>query len=211
MNIHKIGHCCLVIKTAGKVILTDPGTFTTAQDTLAGIDIVLITHEHGDHFHIESVKKVLANNPQAVVVTNATVGKLLEAEGIAHEIVSDGMRSDAHGVSLEGVGTDHAIIYDELGKTENTGYMIGGSLWYPGDSFTDPKRAVDILALPVAGPWMKLGEAFDYAIKLRPRISFPVHDAMMKSPGMMNRMAGMVLEKHGVKFETLDEGESKDF
>ena len=211
MNIYKIGHCCLVIKTDGKTIVTDPGNFTTEQDELTGVDIILVTHEHGDHFHMDSVKKMKANNPEAVIVTNPTVGKLLEAEGIACDLVSDGLRSDVHGVSLEGIGTEHAIIYDDLGKTENTGYMIAGKLWYPGDSFTDPQRPVDILALPIAGPWMKLAEAFDYARKLKPRVAFPVHDAIMRSPQMINRMAPMILANHGVTFQTLDAGETKDF
>ena len=49
MNITKLGHCCLVLEIDGVRILTDPGNYTTAQDTMTGIDIVLITHEHGDH------------------------------------------------------------------------------------------------------------------------------------------------------------------
>ncbi len=46
MNITKIGHCCLLIKEQGLTILTDPGTWTTDQNNLTGIDVVLITHEH---------------------------------------------------------------------------------------------------------------------------------------------------------------------
>ncbi len=91
MQITKIGHCCLLIKTETATILTDPGGFTTGQNELTGIDIVLITHEHGDHIHIDSLFSILKNNPEAVVVTNTGVGKHLELAGIPSNS-SRGMR-----------------------------------------------------------------------------------------------------------------------
>src|SRR6185312_9669397 len=78
MKIKKIGHCCLVIETKGVRIMTDPGMFSTAQNEEKNIDIVAITHEHGDHFHIESLKAIIANNPAVTVITNSAVGKLLD-------------------------------------------------------------------------------------------------------------------------------------
>ena len=219
MNIKKIGHCCLVIKIPSMTdskktltILTDPGSFTTEQDELTGVDIVLITHEHQDHFHIESVKKILANNPNAVIITNATVGAKLDGESIAWERVGDKEKNDAHGTLIEGYGHRHAVIYEEWGETENTGYMIASVLFYPGDSFTNPGRGVEILALPVAGPWMKLSEALDYAATIKPRIAFPVHDAIYNpsTTGFLYKMLEMILTKKGVMFATLMAGDEKD-
>ncbi len=211
MNIKKIGHCCLVIKTNGITIVTDPGSFTTEQDSLTGVDIVLISHEHGDHFHIESVKKIMANNPNAKIVTNSAVGKLLEAEGIAYEVVGEGQKNDAHGVLIEGYGHFHAEIYGEVGQVENTAYMLDGKLYYPGDSFFDPERSVDILALPIAGPWMKLKEAIDFAKKLKPRLWFPVHDGIYKSSNFMHGLLGKILSGGGTEAVLMVEGEEKDF
>ena len=201
----------MLIQVEGKTILTDPGVFSSAQDSIVGIDIVLITHEHADHFHTESVKKIIANNPNAAVITNTAVGKLLEAEGIVHELVSDGHSSNTHGVSIEGIGTLHAEIYGEYGQVENTGYLIGGKLWYPGDSFTDPQRPVDILALPVAGPWLKMKEALDYALHVKPRIAFPVHDAILKNPTMMSKYFEMILNQQQIAYKQLNEGEESEF
>ena len=59
-------------------ILTDPGTYSTQQNEVKNIDVVLITHEHQDHFHIDSLKALLKNNPQVKIITNKSVGALLE-------------------------------------------------------------------------------------------------------------------------------------
>lgn len=58
----------------------------------------------------------------------------------------------------------------------NTGFMFEDRFFYPGDAYTDPGCPVEILALPVSGPWVKIGEAIDYALKLKPKVAFPVHD-----------------------------------
>ena len=211
MQITKLGHCCLLIKTPSVTILTDPGTYSTIPETLAPVDIILITHEHADHFHSDAVHKVLANNPHAKIITNTAVGKLLAEAGVGFETVEDAQKNDAHGTLIEGYGTKHAVICEGWGQVENTGYFIDGTLFYPGDAFTNPARTVDILALPVAGPWMKLSEAIDYATALKPRIAFPVHDGILKTPGMMSRVFEAVLPKHGITFVSLNEGEQKDF
>src|ERR1044072_7550990 len=78
MKITKFGHCCLRIEEKGLVILTDPGTYSSLQDEATGIDIVLITHEHADHLHIDSLQKVLTHNPGVRVVCNSAVAKLLD-------------------------------------------------------------------------------------------------------------------------------------
>jgi hypothetical protein len=73
MKITKLGHCCLLIETKGKRLLTDPGCFTIeAHSKLRDIDAILFTHEHSDHYHLESLKTLLEKNPQArVFVGNA--------------------------------------------------------------------------------------------------------------------------------------------
>ena len=111
MKITKFGHCCLLIEENGVRILTDPGTYSTQQNEVKNIDFVLITHEHSDHFHIDSLKALLKNNPQAKIVTNKSVGALLEKDGIAFSVVENGQNSDANGVLIEGFGNDHALMH----------------------------------------------------------------------------------------------------
>ncbi len=200
MKITKLGHCCLVIEEAGKTIVTDPGMYTDRQNELAGVDVVVITHEHQDHFHVDSVKKILQNNPQAAIITNTAVGKLLEKEGIAHQVVDGGQFVQFGGMQFAGYGSEHADIYRTVPRVQNTGYFIGGRLFYPGDAFFNPDRPVEILALPVAGPWMRIADALDYALAVRPKHMFPVHDAIMKSPAFVHAMVKNIVSAEGLDF-----------
>jgi L-ascorbate metabolism protein UlaG (beta-lactamase superfamily) len=211
MKITKFGHCCLLIEENGVRILTDPGTYSTQQNEVKNIDFVLITHEHADHFHIDSLKTLLKNNPQAKVVTNKSVGALLEKEGIAFSVVEDGQKFDASGVLIEGFGKNHALMYTSIPPIQNTGYFIANKLFYPGDAFTNPGKQVEILALPVAGPWMKLPEAIDYALLIKPETCFPVHEGILKAPGTTHRIPPQILEPKGIKFVVLEIDKEHEF
>lgn len=213
MKIKKLGHCCLVIQVNGKRIMTDPGSYSTLQNEEKNIDIVLITHEHPDHLHIESLKVVLQNNPQATIVTNTAVGLLLEKEGIVYKKIEEGNSEVVNSIMVEGFGNKHDEIYKEFGQVQNTGYFVADKLFYPGDAFTNPNKSVDILALPVAGPWMEIKNAIEYALLLKPRIVFPVHDGMIKEdrPGPIYRIPAAILPENNIEFIPMVEGDEHEF
>ena len=204
MKITKYGHCCLLIEENGIRILTDPGTYSDQQESTLNIHIILITHEHSDHLHIESLKKVLLNNPQAKIITNTAVGERLKKENINFVIVEDGQSVVEQNILIEGFGTQHALMHSSLIPTSNTGYFIANRLFYPGDALTNPHKPIEILALPVAGPWIKVLEAVDYALELKPKICFPVHDAILKHIGSAHSVPLKVLTDQGIKFQILE-------
>ena len=211
MKITKCGHFCLLIEENEVRILTDPGTYSTQQSEVKNIDFVLITHEHADHFHIDSLKAFLKNNPQAKIITNKSVGALLEKDGIAFSVVEYGQNSDANGVLIEGFGEVHALMHASIPSIQNTGYFIANKLFYPGDSFTNPGKQVKVLALPVAGPWMRLLEAIDYALEIKPKTCFPVHEGILKQPGSTHVIPPKVLEPKGIKFMVLEIDKEYEF
>lgn len=210
MKITKFGHCCLLIEEKGLRILTDPGSYSTAQNDVKNINVILITHEHADHIHIPSLKNCMQNNPKARIITNKGVSKLLDIEGIKYELIEHEQNITIDGVLIEGYGEKHADMYKTITPAVNTGYFISNKLFYPGDAFTNPNKPVDVLALPVAGPWMKLSEAIDYALKINPKTAFPVHEGILKQPGTTHKIPGDVLPKHGIKFIILEEGKETE-
>jgi L-ascorbate metabolism protein UlaG (beta-lactamase superfamily) len=210
MVITKLGHSCLVIEIGEVRILTDPGAWTTAQNKVRNIDAVLITHEHDDHFHLDSLRTCIANNPQAVIITNDGVGKYLKDAGMVYQAVNDGDVRTVHDVVIEAVGHRHASIYPGVPEVVNTGFFIAHELYYPGDALHVPKKLVSILALPVAAPWVKISEVLNYALAVKPKICFPMHDGMLKITGAFYALPSRVLSEHGVRFCPLKENESLD-
>ncbi len=212
MKITKLGHCCMIVEDSGLRVMTDPGAYSSLENEVKNIDVVLITHEHQDHFHLESLKKVLANNPEAKIFTNGAVGKLLDAEKITYEILEDGARKMIAGTAIEGFGKTHAPIYPSVTPVQNTGYFVADRFFYPGDAFYDPKKPVEILALPMAGPWLKISESIDYAKSLKPKVCFPVHDGMLNSHGLalIDRLPAGLLKHFKVGFKTLKLGEAEE-
>ena len=213
MKITKFGHCCLLIEEGGLRILTDPGNLSSEQDSARDIDIILITHEHADHFHIPSLKKVLENNPKAKVITNISVSGLIEEQDIPVDFLTmkDGQKVDFGKIILEAIEGKHEEIYKDFGQVQNTCFFINNKLFYPGDSFKEPNKPVEILALPVAGPWCKIADATNYALKVNPKIAFPVHDGALKVKGGNHKVPEAFLAQNGIKFVIIEEGKSAEF
>lgn len=215
MRITKFGHCCLLIEDKGVRILTDPGSYTTAQNELTDIQIVLITHEHGDHFHVESVKEILNNNPEVLIVTNNSVNELLKKEGIMNtKIVEDGESFEYKGIKLNGHGKEHVEIYKDVSRVMNTGYFIGERLYYPGDAFFNPNKEIEILLLPVQGPWCRVKDSIEFALTLKPKIALPVHDGQLNDFGYRSINKGAisaVLPENNIQFIPLEIGKETEF
>lgn len=209
MKITKIGHCCLLVELNGLTILTDPGRFSTGHDAVAGVDIVLITHEHQDHLHIESLQAVLKNNPDAEVIANNAVAQILHEQNIACTVLESGS-VERTGVAIEAFAAKHGVIFEDIGQVPNTGFLINGALLYPGDSLHNPERPVDVLALPVVGPWCKMPDVIAYALEVRPRVAFPVHDGLLADDAVpvFHNAPGRILPQHGIDFIPLKPGES---
>ena len=190
--------------------MTDPGVFSPMSAEEKNISAILITHEHMDHMHIETLKKVLANNPTAIVITNTAVGKFLDGAGIKYVKIEQGQKYNLNGVNIVGFGNTHAEIYPTMGPFQNTGYMID-KLCHPGDALEDPNCQVDIIALPVIGPWMRSKDAIDYAKNLKPRITFPVHDAILHDwVTFIFQLNENLLKEVGIKFKKLELGKEED-
>lgn len=214
MKVTKYAHSCLLIEVNGIRILTDLGSMNTQIPDIADLSAVLITHEHQDHFEPEKLKIILQKNPSAKVITHAAVGAKLDEAGIAYVAIEPGQSVDIRGFPVESYGTEHAIIYG-TSPCRNTGYLIAERLFIPGDALHDfPSKPIEILALPTGGPWMKISEAIDYGKAVKPKIVFPIHDAMYTSAYKQTaipRWIGAYLEAEGIEFVNMADNSSKEF
>lgn len=213
MKITKYGHCCLLLEVFGLRVLTDPGIWSQGFRELTDINLILITHEHKDHLHIEGVQEILHNNPEAEVVTNASVGKILEENGIVYTLIEDKASITRDEVLVEAFAGAHSEIFQDFGLVENTGYLIDERFFYSGDSYTKIDKPVEILALPVAGPWCKSADALRFALEIKPKWVLPVHDAVLNDEGL-KLVYGLFenqLKTKGIEFKPLKNFEASDF
>jgi len=207
MRVTKVGHSCLFVEEGSLKLLVDPGNYNPTP-LVEGVDVVLITHEHDDHCYLPALQEVLKKNPAAEIITHEAVGKKLETIGIKWTHIGDGETLERRGVKISSYGTTHARIHPDLPVFANTGFLIADRLFYPGDSFYVPPVPVEILALPVAAPWMRIEECIEYAKVMKPKIVFPVHDGMLKPEcrGSSRMLPEKLLASHGIKFEDAVEG-----
>jgi L-ascorbate metabolism protein UlaG (beta-lactamase superfamily) len=109
------------------------------------------------------------------VVTNAEVAAALNIPNV--RTVATGDLIEEKGVALEVTGPDHAIIHRELPQTVNTGFVIDGSIWHPGDALDVAHQGVRVLLTPIGGPWMKASEAIDFVRAVKPAVVIPIHQS----------------------------------
>ena len=213
MTITKFGHCCILIEVKRKRILVDPGRFSTGQNQLTDVDIVLITHEHADHCHTESVLQIAANNPDVIIVTNTSVATLLQSLEIEAHVIEGRDRANVADVSLEAFDGEHVEIFEEFGLVQNTGYLVEDHFFFPGDAYTVPNKQVKVLALPVSGPWCKIADAIRYALVVKPAVAFPVHDATLNEAGQAVTYPHFEreLSKASIEFLVLESGVAREF
>lgn len=171
MKIIKFIHSCLLIEIDNKKILIDPGVYTANSNSLNlnlvnRLDYLLVTHEHADHMHLPLIKEIIIKFPNTKVISNSSVNKILEKEGISSSTTGDDL------IKIE--AANHEKVFG-ITPPENILFNIGGLFTHPGDShsFISTNR---ILALPVQAPWCSLTQAVNLAEKLKPEIILPIHD-----------------------------------
>jgi L-ascorbate metabolism protein UlaG (beta-lactamase superfamily) len=209
MRLIKYGHACVRLEDGDRVLVIDPGDFSES-DALDGVDEVLVTHEHPDHFDIEKLLAARARNPSLRVYlpADAAADEEATALGDAAVVVAPGERFEAAGFGIEAVGGEHAETYEGLPGCSNVGFVVdGGKLYHPGDSLFVPPVAIETLLVPAAAPWLKLAEALDFVRAVKPARAFPIHNAMLSEIGQQN-FDGWLEHKGGTEYARLASGES---
>ncbi len=187
MRITKYGHSCLQVQDGPANVLIDPGSFARGFETLTGLTAVLITHQHPDHADLDRLPGLLEANPDATVYADVGSVATLAEHGLRATPVQAGDVLDV-GVPVAVYGRDHAVVHADIPVIPNAAYLVGGRLLHPGDSFTVPPVDVEILAVPVAAPWMAIKEAVEYLRAVSPQVAIPIHEGMLATTAMVHSL-----------------------
>lgn len=204
MKLTKYEHACFTVEDGGQVLVVDPGDYSTDFIAPSNVAAIVITHQHADHFDHEHIAAIMNENPNATIIADESVTSQLAA--YKTQTVSAGEVTTIGEFTLEFFGGKHALIHDTLPIISNLGVFINDTVYYPGDSFTLPNKPIDVLALPIGAPWLKIGEAVDFFIATKPLLAFPTHDAVLSNIGktLGDNLLSVIAEKHATVYRRID-------
>jgi L-ascorbate metabolism protein UlaG (beta-lactamase superfamily) len=210
MKLTKYEHACMVISKGDSALVIDPGAYTTPLTDLDGVVAIVITHEHADHWTAEQLTRILDRNKNARIF--APAGVVAAAPEFTIETVAGGDAIEVGPFALKFFGEKHAVIHSSIPVVDNVAVLIDDEFYYAGDSFTLPGVEVGTLAVPIGAPWLKIGEVIDYVEAIKPRRSFPVHEAVLSAIGknMANGRVEAATVRNGGEFFPLEAEESLD-
>lgn len=176
MQIKKYPQSNVVVTKGSDKIVVDPGYITFEKGFVVGefadADAFLITHQHADHLDRDHAKELFVDRP---VFANFDVVAVLASLGIRAEIVKDRQIFRVAGFEIEAVSLSHCKMADGSAGPPNTGYLINGVFFHPGDGIELSGLSSPNLALPIAGPTINFENATKFAKSLAARVVIPIH------------------------------------
>jgi L-ascorbate metabolism protein UlaG (beta-lactamase superfamily) len=182
LTITFIGHGTLMFRHGGKVIHVDPVGREADYTSLPDADLILVTHEHGDHLDADAIGEIRKEGT-AVVVSPSCEGSVEQAV-----VMANGEVRELAGLRVEAVPA-YNVIHMRQGdqpfhpKGNGNGYLLTfGDLrvYVAGDTENTPEmkalRDIDVAFLPMNLPYTMTPEMVaDAARAFRPRILYPYH------------------------------------
>jgi L-ascorbate 6-phosphate lactonase len=177
-----LGQAGFVVRAGEAVALVDPflsphrgrayeSSLSPAQAT--GVDLVLITHEHVDHFDAEGTPAIASASPGAVFVVPTPIVDMVTEVGVPADRVvglQPGDRFDLAGFEIHPVPARHGVTMDDaygfgeelsdglvrfLGYVVDAGgariYHAGDTIHYAGMEARLAKMRIDLAMLPING------------------------------------------------------------
>jgi len=182
LKITFIGHGTLMFTWQNKVIHVDPVTREGDYTKLPKADLVLITHEHGDHLDPKALE--LIRRPQTkIVLTKICAEKI--AGGL---VMKNGDVRTVDGLKIEAVPAYNIVHKRPDGdpfhpKGNGNGYVVTFGkqrVYIAGDTENIPEmkdlKQIDIAFLPMNLPYTMTPEMLaDAARVFAPKILYPYH------------------------------------
>ncbi len=182
LEIYFIGHASLIFTCGGKTIHIDPTGMVGDYSKLPKADLVLITHEHFDHFdpkaleQISKAETIVAGTPavaqqykNCIAMQNGDMKTIegLEIEAVpAYNIIHE--RSKGMPFHPKGAGNGYVITFGDV------------RVYIAGDTENIPEmkalKNIDIAFLPMNLPYTMTPEMVADATKaFNPKILYPYH------------------------------------
>jgi len=184
ITVRPIRHASVILETPAGVIYVDPVGEPVLYSGMPPADLVLVTHEHGDHFNAELLDAVVGEG--TALVTNPAVHGMLSAD------LQGRAMALANGESAEAAGTQIGAIpaYNLTAERMNfhpqgrdNGYVVtvdGARLYFSGDTEDIPEMrglsGIDMAFVCMNLPFtMSAEQAASAVAEFAPGVVYPYH------------------------------------
>jgi len=177
-----IGHASLMFGFQGKTIYIDPVSQYADYATLPKADLILVTHNHGDHFDPRAIAAVSKNG--TIVILTKACGDAIQGS----VVMNNGDSRSELGIGIEAVPAYNLVHKRDNGapfhpKGEGNGYVLTFGktrVYIAGDTENTPEmkalKGIDCAFLPMNLPYTMTPEMVaDAAMAFKPKILYPYH------------------------------------
>jgi L-ascorbate metabolism protein UlaG (beta-lactamase superfamily) len=184
ITVHPINHASVVLETPAGTIYVDPIGEAAQYAGLPDADLILITHEHSDHYNAETIAALMGENTS--LITNPAVQALLPVElGNLANAMANGDSTEFNGVGINAIPayntTEERLKFHPHGR--DNGYILnfeGFRIYISGDTEdTAEMRAlenIDLAFICMNLPFtMDAAAAADAVKEFRPTYVYPYH------------------------------------
>ena len=198
LEITFVGHGTLMFRFAGTVIHVDPVGRYADYAQMPKADLILVTHEHGDHLDPGAIEKI-ATDETAVVLTETCAKRL--GRGL---VMKNGDVKTVEGLRIEAVPAYNVVHMRRPGvpfhpKGVGNGYVLtfgDKRVYVAGDTENVPEmaalRAIDVAFLPMNVPYtMTPDMVADAARAFHPGILYPYHYGSTDLQELVRLMEGV--------------------
>ena len=184
LKITFIGHASLMIEFDNKIIHIDPYSSVADYSKLPKADLLLLTHEHNDHFDGQAIRPILKATTKYILTETCANGL---PGGI---IMKNNEVKTVFDIEIKAVPA-YNIVHTRGGnkpyhpKEKGNGYIIkfgDKNVYIAGDTENIPEmkalKDIDIAFLPMNLPFTMTPEMVaDAAKAFKPKILYPYHYA----------------------------------
>ena len=174
------------IKAGGLVVWIDPFMVNAEHIGEDKADLILLTHEHGDHFSVDTLNAVAKEGTKLLCPNNGVISQIQGSVTASPLALKEGDTTSAAGLDVRAVAGYNDIHPRNSGYDSfNIGYIFGmggQQVLHTGDtgliSEFSSFGALDIAMVPIGGSGYTMDE--DEAAKavtemLKPQIAIPIH------------------------------------
>jgi L-ascorbate metabolism protein UlaG (beta-lactamase superfamily) len=182
LTITFLGHATLMLEYQGKIIHVDPAVKKVDYGMLPKADLILITHEHGDHYDVSAIEQLKKQDTQIIV------NQAVKDKGSDGQVMANGDSIEILDLPIKAVPAYNIVHKRENGelyhpKGRDNGYIItfaNHQLYIAGDTENTPEvkalKGIDIAFLPMNLPYTMSPEMVADAVRsFKPTVLYPYH------------------------------------